>query len=290
LYYRTDLLARYGISGPPQTWDDLEADAQKVQEGERARGNAAFWGFIWQGDAYEGLTCDALEWQASQGGGIIVDGEGKVTVNNLNTNQALNRARGWIGTITPPEVLGYQEDQSLRSWKEGNAAFMRNWSTAWAPSVAPDGQTGRPSAVAGKFDVAPLPKGTGPGGQHAAVLGGWQLSVSRFSRYPAEAARFVAFLAGRDHEKVRAMKGSYLPTIRDLYNDPDVLAAYPYFKRIYDVFTNAVARPSTVTGDAYNDISTAYFTAVHTVLTGELQPETALPDLQKQLQAILQTH
>jgi trehalose/maltose transport system substrate-binding protein len=290
LYYRTDLFAKYGISGPPQTWDDLEAEANEIQAGERAAGNKGFWGFVWQGDAYEGLTCDALEWQASQGGGLIVDADGKFTVNNPAAAQALARASRWVNSISPPEVLGYQEAQSMQVWKAGNAAFMRNWSTAWAPSNAPDTQTGKASPVAGKFDVAPLPKGAGPGGLHAATLGGWQLAVSRYSQHPTEAAQFVAFLAGRDHEKLRAIKGSYLPSIKDLYNDPDVLAVTPYFKRLYDVFTNAVARPSTVTADAYNEVSTAYFTAVHAMLTGEQSPRSALPNLQTQLQGILEAH
>jgi trehalose/maltose transport system substrate-binding protein len=304
LYYRTDLLAKYGISGPPQTWDELEAQAAKIQAGERLgagdAGNSGFWGFVWQGDTYEGLTCDALEWQASNGGGVIVDGDGKVTVNNPAVQQALARARGWLNTISPPAVLNYQEAQSSQVWRAGNAAFMRNWSTAWAPGNAPDPKTGRASPIAGKFEVAPLPggepwpggtgspSGSGAEGRHAATLGGWQLAVSRYSQHPKEAVQFAAFLAGRDHQKVRAIKGSYLPTIKDLYNDPDVLAANPYFKRLYDVFTNAVARPSTVAAGAYNDVSTAYFTAVHTILTGERQPESVLPELQTQLEAILQ--
>jgi trehalose/maltose transport system substrate-binding protein len=288
LYYRTDLLAKYDISEPPQSWDELEADASKIQGGERAGKNSNFWGFVWQGDAYEGLTCDALEWQASQGGGLIIDSDGKATVNNPAAVQIFTRARRWINTISPPDVLSYQENQSLSVWKAGNAAFMRNWSTAWAASNAPDAQTRQPSGVAGKFEVAPLPQGSQPGGYHAATLGGWQLAVSRYSQHPSEASQFVAFLANREFEKERAIKGSYLPTVKDLYNDPEVLAAHPYFRRLYDVFTGAVARPSTVAADAYNDVSTAYFTAVHGILTGEMQPTKALANLQTQLQGIIE--
>ena len=71
LYYRTDLLEEYGYDGPPETWTELQEMATTIQEGEGAD-NPDFTGFVWQGDAYEGLTCNALEWVASFGGGNFI--------------------------------------------------------------------------------------------------------------------------------------------------------------------------------------------------------------------------
>ena len=62
--------------------------AKKIQDGERAS-NPNFYGFVYQGNAYEGLTCDALEWLASSGGGHFIDG-GKVTINNPKAAAILN--------------------------------------------------------------------------------------------------------------------------------------------------------------------------------------------------------
>ena len=81
LYYRTDLLEKYGYDGPPKTWDQLEEMAAKIQEGER-KDNPDFWGFVWQGNAYEGLTCDAIEWVYSHGGGSIIEPDGTISINN----------------------------------------------------------------------------------------------------------------------------------------------------------------------------------------------------------------
>ena len=74
LYYRKDLL-RSTARRRPTTWDELTATAKKVMDAERKAGNADMQGFVFQGKAYEGLTCNALEWVASFGGGPIVDAE-----------------------------------------------------------------------------------------------------------------------------------------------------------------------------------------------------------------------
>ncbi|MCU0496262.1 MAG: ABC transporter substrate-binding protein [Anaerolineae bacterium] len=278
LYYRSDLLEKYSLE-VPTTWDELEAAAQAIQDGERAEGNEEFWGFVWQGNAYEGLTCDALEWQVSHGGGTIVSPEGEIQVNNPEFVAALERAAGWVGTISPEGVTGYGEEDARAVFQAGNAAFMRNWPYAYSLGNAED------SVIAGNIGVSPLP-GT-ENGPNAATLGGWQLSVSRYSESPDAAASVALFLASAPEQKIRAIEASYNPTIMSLYEDPEVLEAVPFFGSLFDVFTSAVARPSTVTAERYNDVSVLYFTAVHSVLTGEQDAQTAVEDLEIDLLDLL---
>jgi trehalose/maltose transport system substrate-binding protein len=94
LYYRADLLEKYDVA-LPATWSDLADAALLVQEGERAAGNPDFWGLVFQGQAYEGLTCNALEWIEGAGGGRIVADDGAVTINNPAAALALARAAAW---------------------------------------------------------------------------------------------------------------------------------------------------------------------------------------------------
>ncbi len=268
LYYRTDLLTKYGFDGPPTTWADLTSMAQTIQDGERAEGNQDFWGYVWQGNSYEGLTCDALEWVDSFGGGDIVTPDGVVTINNQNAIDAIDLAASWVGTISPNGVTSFGEEEARNMWQAGNSAFMRNWPYAYSLGNAAD------SVIADKFDVSPLPAGAN--GSPSATLGGWQLAVSKYSKNPEVAADVALFMASPAEQKIRAVDGSLNPTIMSLYQDADVLSAVPFFGSLYDVFTNAVARPSTISAPNYAEVSRAFYTAVHSVLTGSESAADAL--------------
>src|SRR5208282_410483 len=170
-------------------------------------------------------------------------------------------ARSWIGSIAPEDVVTYEEEQARNIWQSGGAAFMRNWTYAYALGANSD------SPISGKFDVTVLPKG-GENGNNADCLGGWNLMVSEYSRNPELAADLVRYLCSPEAQKRRTMDWSLLPTRTVLYSDPDVLAKFPFFKTMLDVFNNAVDRPSTVTGAGYNQLSTAFSKNVNKVLTG----------------------
>ncbi len=260
LYYRKDLLARHGFQ-PPRTWAEMTTIAAAVQQGERRRGRRKLWGFVFQGRAYEGLTCNALEWIASFGGGTILDDTGKVTVDNPASRQALTLAASWVGGIAPRGVLNYDEEAARGVFQTGNAVFMRNWPYAWALAQGAD------SPVRGKVGVIPLPAGS-PGGTSAGVLGGWHLAVSRYSRHPAEAAALVRFLTSAAEQKRRAVRASYNPTVPALYQDPQVLEANPFFADLLTPLESATARPSRRAGPHYNRLSSDLWRATHDILAG----------------------
>lgn len=261
LYYRKDLLEKYGKT-PPKTWAELTATAQEIQDKERAAGNPDMQGFVFQGNAYEGLTCNALEWVMSNGGGQIVEPDGTISINNEKAAAAIDMVKGWVGTISPAGVLAYQEEESRGVWQLGNAVFMRNWPYAYQLGNGDD------SAVKGKFDVVPLPMGEGEGARSAATLGGWNVAVSKYSKAPEEAIKLALFLSSTEVQKERAIKQSNLPTIVSLYDDSDVAAAQPIIPNWKEVFQNAVPRPSAPTKVKYNEVSSLFWSAVHDTLSG----------------------
>lgn len=275
LYYRTDLLAKYGYKHPPNTWGEMERMARRIQRGERAEGHAGFWGYVFQGAAYEGLTCNALEWQMSFGGGHIVEPEGTVSVNNSRTARALRIAASWVGSISPPSVVSYTESDSLNAFRSGDAAFMRYWSSGY-------NLVANSSLLRGKFAVAPLPCGLP--GRRAQTMGGFQLAVSAYSMHPREATQLVLYLTGSHVQKCRAVREGYLPTLPRLYDDPAVLKAVPEAKALKNLGLESwVSRPSTVAGAHYADVSRVYYEGVHAVLTGKRPARAVLESMEKRL-------
>ncbi len=270
LYYRTDLLEKYGLA-VPQTWDELAAAAKTIQDGERAEGNAAFWGFVFQGKAYEGLTCDALEWQVSYGGGRILSPEGVIEVNDPATIEIFDKIASWVSDFVPPEVLNYQEEDARAVWHAGNAAFMRNWGYAYTLSQAED------SPIRDKFSVVPLPGKEA--GMSAATLGGWGLGVSKYSQNIEAASAFAIWLTSYDQlVDFHLMRGEQ-PVQPALYEDAELVEALPYLASMGNVLEFAIARPG-VAGAQYNTVSEKYYTAVNNVLAGSVDAATAMADLE----------
>jgi trehalose/maltose transport system substrate-binding protein len=272
LYYRTDLLKKYGFANPPATWQELTDQATKIQAGEKAS-NPNFYGYVFQGNAYEGLTCNAMEWFTSTGGGAVVD-NGKITVDNSSNVAILNLAKGWVGKISPTGVTAFAEEDARNAFTTGAAAFLRNWPYVYALAADP-----KNSKIVGNFDVAPLPHGGT--GQSSGCVGGWQLGVNGQSQVKEAAAAWIAYRTGPDFQKYSAVNLTTPPTIDTVAKDADVLKANPWLS----IKTNRVVRPSKL-GAKYNQGSTLIFQSVNSVLRGG-DAAQSLSSLKQQLQTLV---
>lgn len=279
LYYRSDLLKKYKRQ-PPSTWAELAQTAAIVQAGERGAGQKDFQGFVFQAKSGESLTCNAIEWIASFGGGRVVDASGEITVNNPQAVRALATAAQWVGSIASVGVLNYAEEDARGVFQNGQALFMRNWPYAWSLLESPD------SVVRGKVGVSPLPMGEGTGARHAGTLGGWQLAVSKYSRHPEIAADLVLHMASAAVQKDRAIRGSFNPTRPALYKDPEVIAANAFMAGLLGTFEESVARPSGEAGLKYPGVSLALSNTAHDVLARKATPEAAVRKLEGQLKLV----
>ncbi len=276
LYYRTDLLKKYGYAGPPQTWTQLFAMAKKIQDGEQPN-NSSFSGFVFQGNAYEGLTCDSLEWLASSGAGQFID-NGKVTINNAKAAAVLDSFAAQIGKITPRGVTSYQEGEAHTAFLAGNAAFMRNWPYAYSLGADPS-----QSKIVGKFSVTTLPHGSG--GHAVGTVGGWQLAVNKYSKHVDASIELVRYMTSPAVEKFDAITNTNVPTIPSVAKDPDVVKVNPYLKPNIATVPR-VARPAKYLGTHYNEGSKAIYQGINQILNGT-PASSVLPSIQSKLERLV---
>jgi trehalose/maltose transport system substrate-binding protein len=282
LVYRTDLLTKYGYKTPPRNWDELEKMAVRIQAGERAEGKKDFWGYVWAGAIAtdsEQLTMEGLEWQAAEGGGHIIEPDGKVSVNNPNVIRVWERAAHWVGWISPPSVVSYTAtDAENKFWVSGEAAFLLSHAIVY--EVFAQDKPFRDQA-----GVTSVPAGTRA---RVATIGGYALGISRFSAHPAEAVEFIRFLLKKQaefratHPEKPGRKVEYFEV------PPLIKEIYPWWYKPGDSGgSEIVSRPSAVAGANYEAVSKAYTKELHSVLTRENTAPAAAAALENELVRIM---
>ena len=272
LYYRNDLLAKYGLQ-PPRTFETLLAQAKIILEAER---DDQLVGFVWQGMQYEGLVCTALEFIRGNGGAVL--GATGPALTEPDTVEALRWMAALIHEheVTPATVTTMTEEPARRVFQSGRAIFMRNWPYAW-PLLRGEG-----SAVADAVGVTTLPSFDG----HASVptLGGYHLGINAHSPYPEEAAQFVRFMVRETSQKKILLRMGRLPAHRAVYDDADVRAALPYLEDVLPTLDRARPRPVT---PYYLMISQVLQSELSAVVTGLRQPDDAMALAARQIDRLM---
>jgi multiple sugar transport system substrate-binding protein len=261
LYYRKDKVA-----SPPQTWQALYKQA------------ASTGGIVFQGAAYEGLTCDWLELAFAAGGSVLSKDGGKATIDSPQNVAATKLMADAVKQGAAPRgVATYMEPESLAAWQTGKPAFMRNWPYAYGLSQDTD-------RLKGKFAVAPLPAFEGAG--RASILGGGNSVVSRFSKNPGGALAVVDFLASQDWQTTLTAKFSQMSPFTATYDQPAVKKAIPFAEEIRKAIGQARARP---VSPVYPQISQAIYDNVNDAIAGRRTPEAAMKRAQAQIEEALRT-
>ncbi|MGD8397859.1 MAG: extracellular solute-binding protein [Anaerolineae bacterium] len=264
LYYRRDLLDEYGVA-PPATWPALAETVARVA------GPASLdAGFVWQGAAYEGLTCNTLELVWAEGGAVLGPEEA-VVWDTPETVAGLAQMEAFIAEgVSPPEVATWREAAALEAFGAGDALFMRNWAYAWDRLNEPG------SPVAGKIGMAPL---------SASCLGGQVIALSQASLYPEQAARFLAFLAAHEQQVELALEGVQPPARMAVYTDDEVLVQQPILADVYRGLQVTRPRPAS---PHYPALSAAIYTQVNDMLRGEAEPAETAAAIQAEIETIVE--
>jgi multiple sugar transport system substrate-binding protein len=274
LYYRADLLDRYGLA-PPRTWDELVEQAERIRAGE---GDARLDGVLWQGKQYEGLVCNVLEHFWGSGTRLLDDG-GRVLPDAERAAGALAFMRGLIERgVSPGWVTAGDEELTRRPFGDGRAVFLRSWPYALDLFE----QAGSP--VRGRVGLAPLPGHAG-GTPGAGATGGFHLGVNRRARHAEAAVALVRFLAREPAQRALTAPGVALyPSRMALYHDPEIVRARPAMPRFHDLSLTARPRPVT---PAYLMLSTTVQPEFSAALVAVKTPRQALEHARRRLEYML---
>jgi multiple sugar transport system substrate-binding protein len=273
LYYRTDLLDKYGLK-PPTTFDEMKAACDKIQAGEKDSKLGCFAG---QYNKYEGLTVNFDE-AVHGAGGVIVGDDGKPNVATPEATKGLSTLVDWFkdGHI-PKAAITWQEEQGRKAFQNGELIFHRNWGGVYNLANKTDGS----SEVAGKFDVAPLPGIIGPG---VSSLGGHNYAIAKYAENKGTAVDFLKFMSSPEVQKSNCLATSSTPTLAALYTDSDIVKKFPYMPIQLKSVQTAKPRPKAV---EYGDVTLAIQDAAYGALQGQTQPDAALQALQAKLQTLI---
>jgi multiple sugar transport system substrate-binding protein len=260
IYYDTSV-----VDTPPATWQEVYDIAAQNK------------GIVYQGAAYEGLTCDFLEIAYAAGGEVLSEDGKEARFDSPENLKALQfMVDGIENGAAPKAVTTYMEEQARRAFEAGRATFERNWPYAYA--------IGKENKDAPKFEVMPFPEFEGGG--KAGILGGHNLVISAFSKNPGGSLALIDYLTNPESIARDATDFSLAPVLEATYDEPEVQKALPFAPELKQAIAQAKSRP---VSPVYTQISQAIYKNVNAALSGQTSPEEALKTGQSEMEKALAT-
>jgi ABC-type glycerol-3-phosphate transport system substrate-binding protein len=278
LMYRKDLFAKYGISGPPATMQELEQDAKTIYDGS---GHSVY-GITMRGQPGIQSTYIYAGFLRAFGGDWTSNGQPVV-----NSPQAVQAAAFWanlLHTYGPPGAPNYDWAQNRIEFDQGHAAM-----TIDASANGPYNEDPKSSTVVGKVGYAAVPYAagvtpTGTNTDHSLEVHG--LYLSKFSQHPLAAWLFMSWATSA---QVQEQELQIAPqpglTVTSVLNSSQYTQQYGAF--VQEMLNQlSTGNPNYLpTGNAANTIIEDVGRALNTALVGQSSAKAALDSAQSQIQS-----
>jgi len=251
LWYNVEMLNEAGVD-VPETWSELE-------EAARTLGSDDVFGLAISAIGNEEGTFQYLPWLLSSGGDVN-------HMDSAGSMESMEYLHGLIEEgLMSREVISWTQADAQAQFAAGRAAMMINgpWQLAAMASDAPDLE----------FGVARVPRADD--GVHASVLGGENLVITDVGNVDAS-WEFVQWISNPENSvRFNIGRGTFSPR-SDIDNEV-VFADDPFLLLFAEVLPDAQPRGP---HPRWPEISNAISTALHEVLTGQKDVETAMTDAQ----------
>ena len=306
--YRRDWVEDAGYDPEGENWAEDSMEWQRFSEviADTRDQQGVDYGYTWQGDVYEGLSCcDFNEFMSSWGGAYFGPlenlfgpiGDRPITVTEQPVVDAVRMGKTFIdpdaeGTldgyqqISPRAVLQWTEQTSLAPFQNDSAVANRNWSFAI-------NQTGSEDEFGEDLGVMPIPYGVTPDeanykgtGGSPSALGGWHVSVNPNTDNQDAALQVLEAMASESFRLVLFENVGWLPPQPELFTNSDFQDIEPvgrYLPQLRIAGENAISRPVTA---VWPQESTQIAQEVNAGMSGDKSPQQAMADLESALQSI----
>ncbi len=274
LFYRKDLLAKAGYSGPPETWDELKEMALKVMSEDPSIED----GFTFTGARYEGGTILGNEFIETSGGSVI-DGD-TVEADQPPAIEGLETQRSMVTSgVSPAAVANFEEGDAATPFLAGRSVFLRNWAYVFGELSNPEVSEIKPSEVG----VASVPRASTEI-PPVNVGGGWNLYVNEYSDSQEAAIALAKFISSEEQQIHTAETIGYLPTRTAVYEDPALIRSQPAIAQGKAQIAQAVTPPKS---PYYGDMSAIMAEQFNKSLSGAISPADAAEEIQSGLESIV---
>jgi multiple sugar transport system substrate-binding protein len=260
LFYRTDLFEEAGIEGPPTTWDEFLAAAQKLTNVEEKRygtilfaTEAAYYWYPWL-------------WQA---GGELLSEDGSTIA--FNSPEGKRAAEFYVGLreYAPEDFLNSNSYDGRVAFANGTVAMYvaGAWFAGTLRSEFPD--------IDGKWASAPLPTDK----ECATTIAGDSLVIFEQSENKDAAWKWIEFLSAPQNMALRTLgtpenPGSLLPPRTSLIEDPRAFENNPILEGFADMME--CGNPNLVTNENWGNAEAILNEQLGRAMFGEVSAEEAI--------------
>jgi multiple sugar transport system substrate-binding protein len=268
LFYRTDLLARAGVSAPPATWAEWTDAMHKV----KALGGPTKWAIVLPLDEWAQPVIFAFQ----AGSPLLKDGGRFGAFEEPAFRRAFEFYVRLFRDGLAPALANTQIANVYQEFAAGTFAMYITgpWNIGEFRSRLPD-------SLQNAWATAPLP---GPNGPGQSIAGGASLVVYRASKHKAEAWKLVEFLSSREQElRFYALTGD-LPARTDAWRDTS-LSNDRHARAFYDQLQRVEPLPKV---PEWELIATRIAAAAEQVARGRATTDVALAALDRDVNQMLE--
>jgi multiple sugar transport system substrate-binding protein len=270
LFYRTDNFQAAGITHPPTTWAEFNADAKRLTDPSNDKYGYEIFGpeaaYYWYPWLY-------------QAGGDLLSPDGKKVI--FNSPAGKKAAEEYIGLAkySPPDYYNSNSYDGRVAFENGNVSMYvaGSWLAGTIHSEKP--------SIDGKWSTAPLPNG--PAGCKTTIAGD-SLIMFNQTDHPDAAWKWLEYLSKPQNIALWTYKtpdGTELPPLTSLLDSPDLVKTKPVLAGFAKLMSCGVA--STVSQPKFPRIETILNTELSKAIYGNETPAEALDNAAQQGQEIL---